>query len=165
MDCAAWRAGYAHLERHGLHFDLQTPWWHFEAAAVLARDFPRSLIIINHTGLPADRSPEGIAGWRRALELMAHEPNTCLKISGLGTHDKSWTVALNGQVVRDAISIFGAERSMFASNFPVDSLVATFDDIFDGFDAITAKLDVRTRRRLFHETAAEVYRPVMPQQP
>ncbi len=89
MDCAAWRAGFAHLERHGLHFDLQTPWWHFEAAAALARDFPRTLIIINHTGLPSDRSPEGIAGWRRALELVAREPNTRLKISGIGVPGKA----------------------------------------------------------------------------
>lgn len=164
MDCPAWRAGYAHLERHGLHFDLQTPWWHFEAAAALARDFPQTLIIINHTGLPADRSPEGIAGWRRALELMAREQNTRLKISGLGVPGKSWTVASNDQVVRDAISIFGAVRSMFASNFPVDSLVGTFDEIFDGFYAITAEDDAPTRQRLFHDTAAEVYRPAMPYQ-
>jgi len=163
MDCATWRAGYAHLERHGLHFDLQTPWWHFEAAAALARDFPRTLIIINHAGLPADRSPEGLAGWRRALELMARERNTRIKISGLGTHDKSWTVALNGQVVRDAISTFGPARSMFGSNFPVDSLVASFDEIFDGFDAITTEYDAPMRRRLFHDTAAEVYRPAMPE--
>jgi predicted TIM-barrel fold metal-dependent hydrolase len=166
MDCAVWRNGFAHLERHGLHFDLQTPWWHFEAAAALARDFPRTLIIINHTGLPADRSAEGIAGWRRALELVAREPNTRLKISGIGVPGKAWTVELNGPIVRDAISMFGASRAMFASNFPVDSLVATFDEIFDGFDAITANLDERDRGRLFHDTAAEVYRPVMqPPQP
>ena len=161
MDCPAWRGGFAHLERHGLHFDLQTPWWHFDAAAELARDFPRTVIIINHTGLPADRSREGIAGWRRALELVTREPNTRLKISGIGVPGASWTVPLNGQVVRDAISIFGASRAMFASNFPVDSLVATFDEIFDGFDAITADFEQRDRSRLFHDTAAEVYRPVM----
>jgi predicted TIM-barrel fold metal-dependent hydrolase len=166
MDCAVWRTGFALLERHSLHFDLQTPWWHFEAAAALARDFPRSLIVINHTALPADRSAEGIAGWRHALELVAREPNVRLKISGIGVPGKAWTVELNGPIVRDAISIFGASRAMFASNFPVDSLVATFDEIFDGFDAITADLDERDRRRLFHDTAAEVYRPVMqPSQP
>jgi predicted TIM-barrel fold metal-dependent hydrolase len=161
MDCTVWRSGYVHLRRHGLHFDLQTPWWHFEAAAALARDFPGTLIIINHTGLPADRSPEGIAGWRRALEVMAREPNTRLKISGLGVPGRAWTVALNGQVVRDAVSIFGAARSMFASNFPVDSLVATFDEIFNGFETIASELDARTRQQLFHDTAAEVYRPLM----
>ena len=71
MDCARWRAGYALLAGHKLHFDLQTPWWHLDAAAELARDFPDTTIILNHTGLPADRSAEGLAGWRRACELLA----------------------------------------------------------------------------------------------
>ena len=65
MDCPRWREGFALLARHRLHFDLQTPWWHLDAAAELARDFPATTIILNHTGLPADRSPEGLAGWRR----------------------------------------------------------------------------------------------------
>ena len=129
MDCAAWRAGFSHLERHGLHFDLQTPWWHLDAAAELARDFPDTTIILNHTGLTADRSAEGLAGWRRACELLAPEPNVVVKISGLGVPGRPWTPQLQGPVVRDAIRIFGAQRAMFASNFPVDSLVATFDEI------------------------------------
>jgi predicted TIM-barrel fold metal-dependent hydrolase len=161
MDDPRWRQGFALLERHGLHFDLQTPWWHFDAAAVLARDFPQTLLIVDHTGLPADRSPEGLAGWRRALEQLAREPNVRLKISGIGVPGVPWTAALNGAIVRDAIAIFGARRAMFASNFPVDKITATFDEIFDGFIAITAELDEADRRRLFQDTAAEVYRPVM----
>jgi predicted TIM-barrel fold metal-dependent hydrolase len=43
MDDPRWRRGYALLERHGLSFDLQTPWWHFDAAADLASDFPANL--------------------------------------------------------------------------------------------------------------------------
>jgi predicted TIM-barrel fold metal-dependent hydrolase len=162
MDDPAWRDGFALLQRHGLHFDLQTPWWHFDAAAALARDFPHTLIIINHAGLPADRSVEGLAGWRGAIDLLAREPNTRIKISGIGVPGERWTVALNGRIVRDAISAFGPERSMLASNFPVDSLVATFDEIYEGFFSITADLDERARRWLFHDAAAEIYRPSMP---
>jgi predicted TIM-barrel fold metal-dependent hydrolase len=158
MDCPRWRAGYALLARHGFHFDLQTPWWHFAAAAELARDFPATTIIVNHTGLPADRSAEGLAGWRAALELLAAEPNLALKISGLGVPGRRWTPELQGPVVRDAIRIFGAERAMFASNFPVDQLVATFEEIFAGFLAITGDLDEPTRRKLFHDNAARIYR-------
>ena len=96
--------GFALLARHRLHFDLQTPWWHFDAAAELARDFPATTIIVNHTGLPADRSAEGLAGWRRAMELLAREPNVVLKISGLGVPGQRWTAELQGPVVRDAIA-------------------------------------------------------------
>ena len=62
----AFRAGYAQLARLGLHYDLQTPWWHLGEAADLARDFPDTLIILNHTGLPSDRSAEGVAARRAA---------------------------------------------------------------------------------------------------
>jgi predicted TIM-barrel fold metal-dependent hydrolase len=63
MDDPRWREGFALLARHDLSFDLQTPWWHLDAGAELARDFQATQIVINHTGLPADRSAEGLAAW------------------------------------------------------------------------------------------------------
>ncbi|HKI99513.1 MAG TPA: amidohydrolase family protein [bacterium] len=158
MDDPRWRAGYALLERHGLSFDLQTPWWHLKAAAELARDFPGTQMILNHTGLPADRSAEGLAAWRLALETLAAQPNVALKISGLGQPGQPWTVEANGPIVRDAIAIFGVARCMFASNFPVDSLVASFDTIFTGFGAIVAKRPEAEQRALFHDNAVRIYR-------
>lgn len=161
MDCSRWRDGFAMLERHGLHFDLQTPWWHFEAAAELARDFPRTTIIVDHAGLPVDRSVEGLATWRRALELVAREPNVVLKISGIGVAGRRWTAELQAPVVRECIAIFGARRAMFASNIPPDSLCGTFEEIFGSFFAITAGLPEADRRALFHDTAMKVYRPMV----
>lgn len=158
MDDERWRRGYALLERHGLSFDLQTPWWHLAAAAELARDFPRTQIIINHAGLPADRSADGLAAWRGALALAAAEPNIALKISGLGIKGERWSEAANAPVVRQALALFGAERCLFASNYPVDSLVGSFDTIFSGFKALTADLPPEERRKLFCENARRIYR-------
>jgi predicted TIM-barrel fold metal-dependent hydrolase len=158
MGDPAWRRGFALLERYGLSFDLQTPWWHLEEAAALAHDFPATRIILNHTGLPADRSAEGLAGWRRAMAALAEYPNAAVKISGLGQPGKRWTVEANGPVVRDAIEIFGAERCMFASNFPVDGLCATFDAIYSGFKEIVRDLPEADQRRLFHGNAVRIYR-------
>jgi predicted TIM-barrel fold metal-dependent hydrolase len=158
MDDPAWRRGYAGLERHGLHFDVQTPWWHLDALADLARDFPRIPIVVNHTALPADRSAAGLAGWRRALERAAAQPNVTIKISGLGRHDKSWPRDGNRQLVRDTIAIFGAARCMFASNFPVDGLCIGYRELFDAFEAFVADRPEAEQRALFHDTAARVYR-------
>jgi predicted TIM-barrel fold metal-dependent hydrolase len=158
MDDPAWRRGYAELARHGLSFDLQTPWWHMDAAADLAADFPGTTIVINHTGLPADRSPDGLAAWRRALERVAAAPNAAIKISGLGLRGRPWTEADNGPVIRDAIAIFGTERAMFASNYPVDSLVASYGTILRGFLAAIAERPVAERRRLLHDNAERIYR-------
>jgi predicted TIM-barrel fold metal-dependent hydrolase len=158
MDDPAWRRGYALLERYGLSFDLQTPWWHLPEAARLARDVPDTQIILNHTGLPADRSPEGLAGWRKAMATLAAEPNAVVKISGLGQPGEPWTVEANGPIVRDAIAIFGVDRCMFASNFPVDRLCADFDTIFTGFETIVADLTRAEQLKLFHDNAMRIYR-------
>ena len=61
-----------------LSYDLQTPWWHLDAALDLARDFPETQIILNHTGLPADRSQDGLAAWRKAMGALADPPNVAL---------------------------------------------------------------------------------------
>ena len=158
MDDPAWRDGYALLERHGFSYDLQTPWWHLDAAAELARDFPGTHIVVNHTGLPADRSPEALAAWRRALEGVAAQENVAIKISGIGRPGLPWEVEANAPVIRDAVEIFGVDRAMFASNFPVDSLVGKFDTIFSGFFAATADRPEHDRDKLFHDNAVRIYR-------
>jgi predicted TIM-barrel fold metal-dependent hydrolase len=158
MDDPKWRAGYALLGRHRFSFDLQMPYWHLAEAAELARDFPGISIVINHTGLPVDRTAEGLRDWRAALELAAAEPNIALKISGLGVKGQPWSLAANAPVIRDAIRIFGADRCCFASNYPVDRLVASFDAIFAGFEAAVAELPAEDQRKLFHDTAIRLYR-------
>ena len=153
-----WRRGFALLERYGFSFDLQTPWWHLPEVADLAHEFPRTTIIVNHTGLPTDRTPDGLEAWRDALETVAAAPNVVLKISGLGQADHSWPYASNRRVVRDAITIFGVERCMFASNYPVDALCADYDTIVDGFHRSVHDFAPEDQARLFHDNARRIYR-------
>jgi predicted TIM-barrel fold metal-dependent hydrolase len=115
-------------------------------------------MIVNHTGLPADRSEAGLAGWRQALRTVAECPNVFLKISGLGRKGLPWTLEANGPVIRDAIAIFGPRRCLFASNYPVDRLAGPFATIFQGFRAAVGDLPASDQRRLFHDNAVEVYR-------
>jgi len=158
MDDPKWRGGYALLGRYGFSFDLQTPWWHMDAAAELAADFPGTQIVIVHAGLPSDRSEEGLKGWRRALERVAVHPNVAIKISGLGLPNRRWTLADQGPAIRDAIAIFGPARAMFASNFPVDSIVGSFRTIYDGFRAAVADRPLAEQKMLFYDNALRIYR-------
>ena len=154
------RSGYAQLERHGLHYDLQTPWWHLGEAADLAADFPDTLIILNHCGMPSDRAPDALSDWREAVGRFADRPNTAVKISGFGVPGQAWTPELQSGIVRDLIRLFGPDRCMMASNFPVDSLCASYDEIFAGLKTITSDLPASLRHDLFYGTADRVYRPV-----
>jgi predicted TIM-barrel fold metal-dependent hydrolase len=157
MTDVAWRRGFGELAKQGLRFDLQTPWWHLHEAAALARDFPNTQMIVNHTALPGDRSPAGVSGWRSALKLVADCPNVALKVSGLGVSGQPWTVQSNRDIVLTAIEIFGVDRCMFASNFPVDGLCASFEEIFDGYLRIVQDFTYEDRRKLFHDNAVRIY--------
>ena len=157
MRDARWRAGYALLARLGLRFDLQVPWTELADAAALCRAFPGTPLVLNHTGLPADRSAEGIAGWKRALRGLAECPNTAIKISGLGVPGRRWTPELNREIVLSAIEIFGVQRTMFASNFPVDGLCASFDEVYSGFRGIAQQFSALEQRALFHDNAVRLY--------
>lgn len=152
-----WRTGYEMLETYGLHFDLQTPWWHLSEAAELLKDFPNTLMILNHTGLPSDRSKSGLSGWRSAMKILSTSPNVVVKVSGLGLPGKRWDIKDNGPIIRETIDIFGIERCMFASNFPVDGLVADLDTLISGYKAALADLSLENQRKFFHDNAARVY--------
>lgn len=157
MRDARWRTGYARLARYGLRFDLQVPWTELADAAALCRAFPDTQVILNHAGLPADRSAEGLSGWKRALRTLAACPNAAIKISGLGVPGARWTPELNREIVLSAIEIFGVARAMFASNFPVDSLCASFDEIYSGFRDLAGSLSALEQRALFHDNALRIY--------
>jgi predicted TIM-barrel fold metal-dependent hydrolase len=160
MSDPTWRRGYALLAAHGLHFDLQTPWWNLPEAAALARDFPATTIILNHAGLPAQRDPDGLQAWRAAMARVADCPNVVVKLSGMGVPGEAWTAESNRWIVRTAIDLFGAGRTMFGSNFPVDRLCASFDEILGGFKTILAPLPRSEQEMFFGGTARRIYRPV-----
>jgi predicted TIM-barrel fold metal-dependent hydrolase len=148
-DDGKWRSGYARLAPLALHFELQAPWRQLEEAARLAADFPDTAIVLNHTGLPLDAE---FAGWHAAMKGLAARPNVAVKISGLGR------VTRKREVVTATIELFGTQRCMFASNFPVDGLCASFDEIYRGFDEFTRHASDAERRRLFHDNAVRIYR-------
>ncbi|MEP7457317.1 amidohydrolase family protein [Phyllobacterium sp. SB3] len=152
-----WVEGFALLSQYGLRFDLQTPWWHLHEACVLADKFPETSIILLHSGLPADRSPEGILGWKSAMTEFSKRSNVTVKISGIGLPGQPWTVVNNRDIVLTIIDLFGPDRCMFGSNFPVDSLCGNLDEIFNGYKIITESLGDEIQKKLFHDNAVRIY--------
>jgi predicted TIM-barrel fold metal-dependent hydrolase len=158
MTDVSWLAGFARLAGHGLRFDLQTPWWHLDEAAQLAGRFPSTRIVLNHTGLPSDRSAAELAGWGRAMQRLAACDNVAVKISGLGLTDPPrWSAAENETPVLRTIDWFGIDRCMFASNFPVDGLCTDFASLLNGFRGIAARFGAGEQRRLFETNAIDIY--------
>ena len=103
-----WRRNFALLEKHGMSWDMRIPYWHLEEGAEVARSFPGIPMVVNHTGLPLDRSEEGLAIWRKGLAALADCPNVVIKISELGLAHGRWDIPSNVRVVREAAAIFEA---------------------------------------------------------
>lgn len=157
MTDPVYREGFRRLADHGLVFDLQTPWWHLHEAAEMAALAPETKIVLNHAGLPVDRSSEGLAGWRAAMTEFSSLPQTYVKISGIGQAERPWSIDDNREIIRFCIDTFGPDRAMFASNFPVDGLCGSFDTIFSGFAEVTSGEPDDHKNALFRTTAERVY--------
>ncbi|MGH6919283.1 MAG: amidohydrolase family protein [Geminicoccaceae bacterium] len=153
-----WRKGFGLLARYGLSFDLQIFWQQMADALDLARAFPDTQVILNHTGMPRKREPAYVEAWRNGMGTLAAAPNVAVKISGLGMFHHDWTAETIRPFVLDTIEIFGVERCMFASNFPVDKLASDYANIWRAFEEITTGFAPEERRALFYDNAARLYR-------
>jgi predicted TIM-barrel fold metal-dependent hydrolase len=154
----AWEAGFARLARHSLSFDLQLYPSQMRAAADIGARHPDIPLIVNHAGLPTDRDEGGMALWRNGLRRLAALPHCSIKISGLGITDRVWSPESLRPIVMECIDVFGTDRAMFASDFPVERVHGTFDAFYSAFDAITAAFSADERGRLFAANAEAIYR-------
>ena len=158
MDEPGWRAGLARLAHHGLVFDLMIFPRQLPVAARLAAAFPNQRFILNHCGSPIDRDAEGMRAWRDGLRLLSRQQNVAIKISDLVAYDHDWTLDSLTPVIMHCIDCFGPESAMFASDFPVAGLHASFDEVYDSFKTIVSSLSADEQRSLFFDTAKRIYR-------
>jgi predicted TIM-barrel fold metal-dependent hydrolase len=158
MDEPLWRAGLAALAEHNLVFDLMVFARQLMDAARLVSAFPNQQFVLNHCGSPVDRDLVGMHAWRNGLREISLRPNVFIKISDLVAYDHKWTIDSLRPVVMHCIDCFGPKRSMFASDFPVAGLHATFDEIYGSFKTIVRGLSSDEQTELFFGTARQIYR-------
>ena len=153
-----WLSNFGLLSRFGWSFDMQIYYQQMKQAARLASRYDSVQFILNHSGMPVERSAEGLEGWRSGMRTLASCDNVAVKISGLGMTDPQWTTSSIRPFVLETIDLFGIERCMFASNFPVDSLFSDYDTLFRAYRDITSDFSDGERNQIFRENAAHYYR-------
>jgi predicted TIM-barrel fold metal-dependent hydrolase len=158
-----WLRGFSLLAKHGLSWDLRVPYWHLKEAAEVAAAFPQVPIVLNHTGFPSDRSEAGLQGWRQGMRALARQPNVWVKVSELGLRDQPWSVEINRGVVRETLQLFGIERCMFASNYPVAGLRIGYDAQVRGFVEMLEGYGSDQREAFFWRNARDFYRIELPE--
>ena len=177
MADATWREGFRELARRDLTFDAWAYHPQLSKVADLAAAFPDTQIILDHVGGPlgyasyASRHAEVFATWKRSMTELARQPNVSVKVGGLGMA-MGWfdfyqrPAPPSSQMLADAfkpwvetcIELFGAERCMFESNFPVDKITSGYGVLWNAFKRLAAKASPSERTALFSGTAARVYR-------
>lgn len=177
-----WREGFAVLTRRGLSFDATLYHHQLDELTGLATDFPESTIILCHAGTPVGYGgPFGgirenvrervLDTWQAAMTRLAECPGVFVKISGLvmpvvgrNYHDQPYPPSAR-QLADDLeplisfiIATFGAERCMFASNFPVDKVSVSWATLYESFHLAVADRSQAEQAAMFSENARSVYR-------
>ena len=158
MQDEAWLRGFSLLHKHGLSWDLRVPAWHLPEAAQVAQMFPDVPIVLNHHGFAWDRSEEGLRRWRGWMEVLALQPNVHVKLSEFGLRDSAWDWQDNARIVRDTLAIFGWQRCMFASNFPVAGLRIRYPELVSGVLRMLGGLTPAQQRAVMCDNALAFYR-------
>jgi predicted TIM-barrel fold metal-dependent hydrolase len=148
----------ARLADYGWTFDLQVFAAQMTGAAALARACPNITFILQHAGMLEDLSPDGRAAWRAGMEQLADCPNVVSKLSGLGTFIHRNDPVHVADVMRETVAMFGAERCLFGSNFPVEKLWTSYRGLLEAYRAAIAELGEDQRDAIFRSTAMRVYR-------
>ena len=148
----------ARLADYGLAFDLHVFAGQMAGAAALAAACPEVTFVLQHAGMLEDLSAEGRAGWRTGMERLAAQPNVVSKLSAFGTFIHRNDPAHIGGILRDTVGLFGADRCLFGSNFPIEKLWTSYGALLDAFLAATAGMDDTARAAIFEGTAVRVYR-------
>lgn len=158
MKNSTWVENFKYIRNRNLSFDIQIYKHQMEDAANLANKYNDVLFILNHTGEPCYQSKEYIESWEQNMKKLAKCENVVAKISGLGMFDPNWTIDSTRIFVEKTIQIFGIERCMFASNFPVDKIFNTFDTYWNSFKEITKNYSENDKKLLFSSNAEKYYR-------
>ena len=158
MKNSSWVENFKHIRNRNLSFDIQIYKHQMEDAVNLANKYNDILFILNHTGEPCYQSKEYIESWEQNMTKLAKCENVVAKISGLGMFDPQWTIDSTRIFVEKTIQIFGIERCMFASNFPVDKIFNSFDTYWNSFKEITKNYSENDKQLLFSSNAEKYYR-------
>jgi predicted TIM-barrel fold metal-dependent hydrolase len=173
----AYREGLRTLAARGLSYDAMLYHAQIPELAAMARAIPDLSIVCDHMGTLlgvgpyAERPQEAFAAWRQSMAELASCPNVTVKIGGFGMIicGAEWhlrpdppgsdELALDWKDrFETCVELFGAERCMFESNFPVDKAMASYRTVWNAFKQLTTGASADEKAALFSRTAARVYR-------
>jgi L-fuconolactonase len=146
------------LQERDLVFEVMTHPDQLLATAKGLEHFGDLVVVLEHTGWPRNDSDEERALWTKGMNALAGlGDNVLCKLSGLAMPLGSMAVDVLAPWLEHAIDAFGVDRCLFASNFPVDGMHGTLDELYTCYSAVTAGLGADARDKLFAANAERIY--------
>jgi len=162
FDDADWRRGLTVLSERGFPFDLQVFPSQLAGAAKMVRAFPDTRFILNHAGMLDSTDPATVAIWQDGLARLADNPNVFCKLTGLGTFRRASSVEHYRPIVQTALELFGAQRCIFGSNFPVEGMWVSYAEFGEHMLEAIGPVDEADLRSIFRESALRAYGVTLP---
>ena len=153
-------AGMRLVAASGLSFDLEITARELPAAGVLVRRHADVRFVVDHGAKPPIATGWS-QGWADGIAALAANPNVWCKLSGLVTEASwsSWTVADLRPYVDHLLSVFGASRLIFGSDWPVCELAASYGQVLAAATETLTTLDPVDLEKVMYGNALHVYRP------
>ena len=142
----------------GLVYDLLPKEPELPACITLARALPEVQFVLDHIAKP--RIAEGAMDpWAGLVEELAQLPNVSCKLSGMVTEAdwKTWTVGDLEPYASRVLDLFGPERVMFGSDWPVCLLAASYEAVHSAAESLTSRLTPAEQAAVFGGTAMRIY--------
>jgi len=147
------------LETHQVPFDLLFYVKHLKHAATLARRFPDLPLVIDHLAKPGIKQ-QSFDDWLPHLKSAAECKNVFCKLSGMVTEAdwKHWQPEDLQPYVDHVVTLFGPERCLYGSDWPVCELAGSYEQTFGALKTCLKSLSPAEQSQIFGETATSFYR-------
>ena len=160
LDLHNWQQGFSTLAEAGYSFDLQCNPHQYKKAAEIFQRNPKIPVILNHLGTPKrDDLLEGQKYWE-GLQALANLDQVSIKLSMLTYPNKHWHQdSLIKETVNKVIDLFGVQRCIFASNYPVEKLEGwDTQSMYQEFQKLVDHRSQEEQEALFALNAMRIYR-------
>ncbi|NSX56650.1 amidohydrolase family protein [Parasulfitobacter algicola] len=134
---------------------------HLKNFHTLLTRYPDMRVVIDHCMKPQirDHTDQSFAHWSTGMAALARDTNAVCKFSGIVTESRdTWTVADLKPYVDHLLDVFGPDRMMWGSDWPVCQLNASYDDWRTAAKQLTDHLTSNEKCAVFGDTAAKFYR-------
>ena len=120
---------------------------------------PNLRAVLDHIGKP-EIAEKKIQPWLNDIRKISSIDNVFCKLSGMITeaNQKNWRGEDLKPYVHHVLSLFGADRIMFGSDWPVCTLAGQYKDVKNSFDEILKDLDLKSKNKIFGENASKFYK-------